>query len=199
MAGTTTATTVTVPTQVKNLKAKSQTKKQITLTWDKITKNVTAYKVYMYNSKTKKWDYLGKSSTPEYIVKGLTAGTTYKFKVRAYKNINGVQHFGSYSSVLKTTTKTIAPTITKITAGSKKATVYWNKISSATGYKIYMATSKNGTYKQVGKSTKNTYVKYTKTGLTKGKTYYFKMRTYRTVSGIEVNSAYSEIKSVKVK
>ncbi|MGN1194851.1 MAG: hypothetical protein ACI4SB_05165 [Acutalibacteraceae bacterium] len=41
--------------------------------------------------------------------------------------------------------------------------------------------------------------KYTKTGLTKGKTYSFKVRAYKTVDGKTVYGGYSAEKSVKIK
>ena len=61
-----------------------------------------------------------------------------------------------------------------------------------------MATSKSGKYtkiKTAGKSTKS----YTKSSLKKGKTYYFKVRTYKTVDGKKIYSSYSSVKSIKVK
>ena len=59
-----------------------------------------------------------------------------------------------------------------------------------------MATSKNGDYSLVKTTTAKTY---TKNGLTKGKTYYFKVRAYKTVDGTKVYGNYSTVKYVKVK
>ena len=55
---------------------------------------------------------------------------------------------------------------------SKKVKVSWNKVEGATKYTIYRATSKNGTYKKVGKTTTNVYKD---TSVKKGKTYYYKI------------------------
>ncbi len=44
----------------------------------------------------------------------------------------------------------------------------------------------------------NTKVSYTKTGLTKGKTYHFKVAAYETVSGKKIYSSYSSVKYVKI-
>ena len=81
----------------------------------------------------------------------------------------------------------------------RKATVKWKKVSGASGYEVYMATSKNGKYSKVGTTTKNNKVSYTKTSLKKNKKYYFKIRTYKVVDGKKIYSAYSSVKSVKVK
>ena len=57
----------------------------------------------------------------------------------------------------------------------------WNKVPGATGYSIYRSDSLNGTYTQISDSFEpyapitNT-MSYTNTGLTPGKTYYYKMK-----------------------
>ena len=198
-SNTTTTTEVTLPTQVENLKAKSQGQKQITLQWDKISKNVTGYRVYYYDTKTKKKTYIAQTKDNTYIVTGLNVGTTYSFVARAYIKVDGTKHYGSYSSVLTTGTKTATPVISKITAGSKKVTIQWKKVSNANCYQIFMATSKNGTYTRIKSVTDVNKLKYTKKGLTKGKKYYFKIRTYRLVNGVKIYSSYSNISYVKVK
>ena len=187
----------TKPATVSSLKAKTQTTKTVTLSWKKVT-GATGYQVYKYDSAKKEYVKVKTVTGTSYKVSSLKAGTTYKFKVRAYKKVGDSTVYGAFSSVLTTTTKPATPTL-KVTAGSKKATISWKKISGATGYEIYMATSKNGTYKKIATIKKAATVKYTKTGLTKGKTYYFKVRAYKTVSKTNVYSAYSSVKSVKVK
>ena len=59
-----------------------------------------------------------------------------------------------------------------------------------------MATSKNGDYSLIKTTTAKTY---TKTKLTKGKTYYFKVRAYKAVDGTNIYGNYSTVKYVKVK
>ena len=132
----------------------------------------------MYDSNKGKYVKKGTTTSTACKISKLTAGTIYKFKVRAINSSSK----GAYSSVLKTATKTKTPTIKKTTAGTKKATIKWGKISGATGYEVYMSTSKNGTYKKVKTVKISSTVKYTKTKLKKNKKYYFKIRTYKTVS-----------------
>jgi len=76
-----------------------------------------------------------------------------------------------------------------------RAEVSWKKVSGVTGYQIVRATSKNGTYKSVG-ATHNLTFKDTK--ITQGKTYYYKVRAYKNVSGKKIYGAYSSVKSVRV-
>ena len=95
------------------------------------------------------------------------------------------------------TTKPPTPTVKLTSPSTKKIKLTWTNISSrTTGYNIYMATSKNGTYKNIGSTSNKSF---TKGNLTKGKTYYFKVRAYRTIDGKKVYSSYSSIKSIKCK
>ena len=190
-------TFIILPGKVTGLKANNQKKDSIKLNWKK-QDGVTGYKLYSYNYKKKKWEYVGKTSNNSYTVKKLKDGTVYKYRVRAYKNIDGKQYMGEYSSSLKTATQTKTPKISKITTKNKKATIKWKKVSGASKYQIYMSTSKNGKYSKI-KTTSSSATSYTKAKLKKNKKYYFKIRSYKTVSGKNIYSSYSSIKSIKVK
>lgn len=107
---------------------------------------------------------------------------------------------GNYTGTITATYK-IKPkktSITKVTAGKRKATVRYKKVSGISGYQV-----KAGTNKAVTKGTKTkntTKTSYTMKSLTKGKKYYFKVRTYYTgTNGKKTYGSWSGVKSVKVK
>lgn len=91
-------------------------------------------------------------------------------------------------------------TTTKASKGSVK--VSWKKSGSTDvdSYRIYRATSKNGTYKMV-KEVKGTEtsVKLSTKSLKAGKTYYYKVRGVKTVDGKKAYTSYSAAASAKVK
>ena len=189
-----------LPAKVQNVKTKSQTDKTITLKWDKSGGGVTGYRIYMYNSKTKKYDKrLADTTKTTYTIEKLTPGTTYKFQVTAYKLIGTKTYEGLYSKTLTTTTKTKKPTLSKVTAGKKKATVTFKNVSGASGYQIQYSTNKN--FKKNNKTLTVSKNKKSKTisKLTTKKKYYFRIRAYRTVDGKKVYSSYSLVKNVKIK
>ena len=170
----------------------TQSTDSIKLTWKKVT-GATGYRVYQYNSKTGKYEKIKTLTGTSYTVKKLKAGTTYKFAVKAYSKADGETLWASSYKTITTATKPATPTL-KATAGSKQATISWKKVTGATGYVVYMQ-DEFGDYEKIG-TTKNT--SYTRKKLTKGETYYFRVRAYKTVDGKNIYGGYKTVK-VKVK
>ena len=172
------------------------TKDTIKLSWNKIA-GVTGYKIYKYNSSTKKYTLVATTSKNSYTIKKLSSGTTYVYYVKAYQKYNDKDYLSNKYTKITTATKPDTPTL-KVTAGKKAATLNWSK-EIGTGYVVYMATSKNGTYSKIATVKGVAKVSYVKKSLTTGKTYYFKVRAYKTVGDQTLYGSYSSIKSVKVK
>ena len=194
-SGTKTLIFAIVPAQVSKPKA-TQTTSTVTLSWSKVAGSNMRYYVFSYNPGTKKYTCLSYTTGTSYTVKKLSSGATYYYAVQAYNTT--AKKWGKVSSVLTTATKPGTPTL-KAVAGTRKATLSWNKQNGATGYLLYMATSKNGKYTKIATLKGNTKVSYTKTGLTKGRYYYFKVIAYKTVGSTNIYGAYSSVKYVKVK
>ncbi|MCR5020860.1 fibronectin type III domain-containing protein [Ruminococcus sp.] len=85
-------------------------------------------------------------------------------------------------------------------SAATKLTAKWGKNAKGTGYEI-QCSLKSGfsTIAKEAPVTSKATVSKTLTKLTSGKTYYVRVRTYKTVSGTKYYSAWSEPKSVKVK
>ena len=75
-------------------------------------------------------------------------------------------------------------------SSDKSITVSWKKLSTASGYKVYRATSKSGTYSYIASTTKT---KYTDTVKIAGKKYYYKIKPYKKVNGLENLGIYSAV------
>ena len=184
-----------LPGKTSSLNA-SQSTTSIKATWKSVA-GASGYIVTLYNSSGKVVKTVGTTKTT-YTFSKLSAGTVYKVKVTAYKTIDSKKTNSKSYALLTTATKPGTPTL-KVTAGSKKAMLSWNKQTGATGYVVYMATSKNGKYTKITTLKGNTKVSYTKTGLTKGKTYYFKVAAYETVGGKNIYGSFSSVKYAKIK
>ena len=88
--------------------------------------------------------------------------------------------------------------IKKIIMNSKftKATITWEKDSTATGYSIYMATSKEGNYTKIKNIKDKKTTEYVAKNLNPKKTYYFKVRSYKLINDKKVYSkSYSNAKT----
>lgn len=117
---------------------------------------------------------------------------SYVFKIPVYKNMPS-------SASAKPTQK--APGKAAISsansAGYNKIKVKWNKASGASGYYIYQSTSLNGSYKHVKTVSGGSSTSGTVSGLKTGKTYYFKVRAYKVISGAKCFGSYSAVQSAK--
>lgn len=175
--------------------AVSQSTSSIKAAW-KAVSGATGYKVYLF--KGSKCIKTADTTGTVYTFSSLSSGTDYKIAVKAYKTIDRVKYYASTYTLVTTSTKPGTPTLT-VTAGTKKATAKWNKQTGADGYVLYMATSKTGKYTKIAALKGNGSVSFTKTGLTRGKTYYFKVAAYSTVGSANLYGSFSSVKSVKVK
>ncbi|MDO4977504.1 MAG: DUF6273 domain-containing protein [Eubacteriales bacterium] len=109
-----------------------------------------------------------------------------------------------YKAAMKQITVTVTPkktTISKATSPKKKTLkVTWKKNATASGYQVYLSTSKTfasntKAYTVKGQKKLSTTVKKLKSK----KKYYAKVRAYKTVSGNKIYGPWSAVKACKVK
>lgn len=186
--------TVKAPTAVKV----TATYNTVSLSWKKVS-NATGYEVYRYNKTTKKYSKIATVSKTTYKNEKLATGTKYTYKVRAYKKTedgsNVTSAFSKSVSATPSLGKVTGVTVKNSAKGQAKIT--WKGVSGATGYTVYRATSKTGTYRVV--KTGSVAKSYVNKNLTKKKTYYYKVRAYRMVSGKKVYGNTSLAKAVTIK
>lgn len=195
-----TPTPTPAPVVNKTVTATSASYNSIRLKWKKVN-GASGYYIYRANSANgtyKKVAVIKKGKTTTYTNKKLTTGKTYYYKVRAYQNKKGKKVWKAYSEVVSATPTLGQVKFTKVTSGGKKATLKWKKLNGATKYEIYQSTTKDGAYQKVA-TVKGNKTKYTSKKLTKGATYYYKIRAYRKVGGKKVYTNYTAVKQVKIK
>ncbi len=166
------------------------------------------------NVKTK--TYTGKKRTQKPVVKvgskKLVKGTDYKLTYKSNVNVGlatmTISGIGKYTGTVKKTFK-INPkgaVISKPKAAKKTIIVKWKaqktkmKKTRITGYEVQASLKKN--FKKLAKKAtvkgyRKTSVKLTK--LKSNKTYYVRVRTYMKVGKKTYRSAWSKVKTVKVK
>jgi hypothetical protein len=120
---------------------------------------------------------------------GLTQGTEYYYRIRAYNNTG---NYSVYSNEASATTSTLnAPTSLAVGAVSyAQITIGWTDNSSEeTGFSIERKTGAGGTYAQVGSVGANVTT-FTNTSLTQGTEYYFRVRA---ISGANYSGYSTEV------
>ena len=161
------------------------------LTWNAV-EGATSYRIYRSTSKGSGYSLLGTTTATSYTNTGAKAGTTYYYRVKACNDAG----LSPYSNVVSGKVKSVTPKpsapVVKIgnSASSGKPMLTWNAVSGATSYKVYRATSQNGTYSLLGTVTATSY---TNTGAKAGVTYYYKVKAVNSAG----ESAYSNTVSGK--
>ncbi|GHH99736.1 fibronectin type III domain-containing protein [Neobacillus kokaensis] len=189
-----------VLSKVTSIKASSAGFDKIRITWSKVN-GAHGYVVYRSTSKNGSYTQLTtvtNASTLSFVHTKAATGTTYYYKVKAYRFVNGKKIYGPYSSISSGKAQLSAPTRLNAKKNSSTSSrVSWSPSAGASGYEIFRATSKNGKYIKITTINNGKTSSYTNQKLQKRKTYYYKMRSYRLVNGKKVYSSYTPVVTYK--
>lgn len=191
-----------IPSRVTGVTTRSVRYDAVELNWDKVS-GATAYEIYRSGNPTSGYKcirtIIGSNNTT-YTNTGLVSGKTYYYKIRVYRSVYGKKVYGTFSNVVSRKPIPGKPAIKSIqSALSKRLTINWSQISGASGYEVYRCNTKSGTYKRIATVSGGNRLTYTNSGLSSNKTYYYKVRAYRTVNGQKVFGLLSEAKSGRAK
>lgn len=178
-----------------SMKAVSGGYNRAKITWRAVN-GATAYQLYRSTSKNGTYKYVKTTTAKSYTNTGLSTGKTYYYKVRAYRLKGRKKVHGSFTPAAAVKPVPATPgkvKLKKVSTGRISFT--WNKVSGASGYEVYRASSKTKTYSKVTTTTSLHYINY---GLTKGRTYYYKVRAYKIVGSKKIYGKFTRIYSVKI-
>ena len=180
----------TNPNTPTGMKCVAKTSSEIKLQWDKNT-SADGYMIDVYDgTKWKPIKTFTSNANTSYDIVGLHAGTTYKFRLRAYKAFGSVTEYSAYSAELNVTTD--PSVITGAVLGGRAADalrVNWNKNTSADGYIVEMYQGEN--WVRVAKITDNSTTTFRKAGLAPSTVYKFRVRAYKIDGKAELYGNYS--------
>lgn len=114
------------------ISARTNTKGDIILDWDKVPK-AGKYTVYLYNGE--KYDKLAETDKPTYTHKSTKGVKTYKFMVRY--SISGSMSSVSDSFKITVTLRGSSKPVVKATAKDGKVTLKWDAVPDAKQYAVY--------------------------------------------------------------
>ena len=173
----------------------------IKIAWKPVSK-VTGYQIYRSTTNKKGSYKLVKtvsSKYKEYTNTGLKTGTTYYWKVRAYRSASGERVYSNLSKAISRKATLLSPSNLRTEkVSSRIVRIRWNKVEGASGYMLYRsAPNKNGSFKRIN-TVNSKYSSLQDKSLKKGKRYYWKMKAYKIVNGKRVYSGYSKTISRRV-
>lgn len=187
---------VTQPTakKVTDVKLKAKTNTTLTFSWASQT-YAEYYNIYKYDSKKDKYVKVGTTAgnVNTFKVTGLPEGSYFRFKITAV--VGGKEGARSEPYKVVTNPRKVQTKLAKSTK-KRKITFKWKK-TTGTGYQYQWSTSKNFKKNYLTKTTKKTSVTIS---TSKSKTYYVRVRAYKTHSnGKKYYGKWSTVKKVKVK
>ncbi len=189
----------TPPAAPTGLAATAASTTQINLAWTDNSSNETGFKIERCSgagcSNFAQIATTG-AGVSSYANTGLTASTTYSYRVRAYNNV-GDSDYSNTASATTSAASTLpaAPSGLKATAASRsQINLSWTDNSSnETGFKIERCKGASCTsFAQIATVAANVTT-FSNTGLTSNTTYRYRVRAYNAAG----NSAYSSIASAK--
>ena len=166
----------TLPSAVSGFKTVSKTSSTSTLRWNKNT-SADGYIIerYIVNRWIQTLKVVG-SGNVSATIKSLTAGSTNKLRIRAYKTINKKTEYSSYTYL---NVRTKPAQMTGLKAKSKTnntVTLQWNK--NATADSVFIEKYDGSKWVNVKKLSAG-FTTYTVCKLSSGRTYRFRVRAYR--------------------
>ena len=193
-SGYTNLSTLTSPTNVSNVTCTARSYNSITLSWNRNT-TATGYKLEQY--KDGKWvqtAVINSNSTTSYRVTGLTAATTYSFRIRAYKTSGNATAHSGYTNLNTLTSPTNVSNVICTARSYNSITLSWNRNTTATGYKLEQY--KGGKWVQVAQINGNSTTSYRVTGLTAATAYSFCIRAYKASGNATAHSGYTNLSTL---
>lgn len=168
------------------------------LTWEEVD-YAEQYTIYRSTSKNGAYQPIGTTSGTSWLDSQATPGKQYYYKITA--NGPSRYHGTVYSAASAVKSKKLVPPKVSIRSlkkkGSKTAVLSWKRVTGASGYEIYRRES-GKKWKRL-KTIKKVGTVQLKVSLKPGRTYYYRVRAYKTGSGKKIYGAYSKAQKIKCK
>lgn len=175
-----------IPSTVTGIRSTSNTSTSNTITWNASTK-AEGYEIYQWIGTTDSYKLIGTTTSTKFTNSKKSSGTMYRYKVRAFNNVDGQRIEGAYSSEFTTCTLPANVSFSLCSTDVDSITLNWNKVSKATGYQVEMYT--NGTWKTLSTLSGTSY---TASDLSQNTAYHFRVRAIRNYNYINYYGDYTE-------
>lgn len=180
------------------VKAESAGYDSIKLSWNSLGYDFK-YDIYKLGSNGK-YRLLGTADKTDYTDGKLVCGNKYTYMVKPVITLaDGKSKLVEIESAAVSGTPVLGNVKLLSTEKGKKneIAIKWEKVDGADGYIIYRSDKKAGTYKAIYTTAGESVTSHKNTGLVCGKSYYYKVKAYKAVSGKQVmSSSFSNVKGI---
>lgn len=159
------------------------------VTWP-VVPGANGYEVSYSTSETGIYTKLALVTTNSASIINLLTNTATFVKVRAYRTVNYVKIYGSYSSLASATPIPSMPVLTAVSLGYDSLKISWAAITGATGYELYKFNPTSSSYEL---KVDTALLTYTDSGLVTGADTSYKVKAYRLVGTTRVYSLESAV------
>lgn len=151
------------------------------------------YTVYRAVGASANFEEVGSVGAGElnYTDTAVAAGTTYSYKVSAYRTVNGSRVYGDASDALTAKPMPATTTLKSEVKGMKSVKLTWEEVGGADGYAVYRKVSGQDEFKNVKTVEGGSKTSYTDKSVKTGTKYVYTVRAYCNVSGGKVWGEYS--------
>ena len=183
-----------VPGQVSGIRQSGCTKTQATIEWNACGGGVDGYEVEKSNINNESWSLLKNVTASSFKDRALKPGVKYKYRVRAYKAINGKKFYGAYSDTL--IAQTVPEKVTNFKCTQSKSTkiqLKWDSQKGVSeGYLIYKYNVNKGKYILAKTLDGSSRYSWTNNYLKSNTEYRYKICSFITINGKKYYSDFSD-------
>ncbi len=182
----------TNPADIERFTAEDVTTTGYRLTWDAVP-GADGYRLFRYDAKKGKYKRLTEVQDTSFTVAGLAPCSTFFYKICAYKELLGQVRYGAQTSALSLTTKpeTVTPVLLARPAANGVMKVGWDK-GVCDGYLIFGAEREEGPYQLLEQVDSPDTLSCAIRSPFDSETLFVRVKTYVTVDGNAILSAYSD-------
>lgn len=181
-----------VPSAPASVSAVSAGAGSVTVTWEAV-EGATGYTVYRSGFLGILFPEIGSTADTTYTDTGLTTGSIYNYKVKAYfTTVEEKNIYGPSSAAAQAKPVPSAPDPSAVPVTVDAIEISWQAVDGASGYELYVSDSEGGTYTLLNNSADLSFIH---APVTTGVPYYYKVRAYAPFGSTKVYGDYSGVVS----
>ncbi len=167
-----------------------------------VSKGTLSYQWYSNTTRSNAGGTLITDATDdEYSAPTTTAGTAYYYCMVTNTDATATgsqsaEKASDAAEVVVNEEKPYKPTASAVSIAYNSINITWSQVSGADGYEILQSTENDGNYSLVYTAAQTVH-NWVKTGLTTGKTYYYRVRAFKMVGGKPLYSEFSDTVSAE--